>query len=201
MSAASPTRISFPGGNPPECVDAQSYDELRRLAANVVNSNLEIDRDLLREHLKETSPVPASNDLAEVRGTAPGTGGDLTEVEITHHGVRAVRRITSPEPVGTEDASFTGVPAAGEGENQSPAGATAAGVPSAQADDDSTPPRDAAPAGGDGPDAVLAAALRGQAVGTSEFHAVRLLKALNDAGFHVLRESELDAIVAARSAV
>lgn len=57
-------------------VDARSYDELRRLAANVANSKLTVDVELLREHLKESSSAPASNSQAGVLRTTPGADGD-----------------------------------------------------------------------------------------------------------------------------
>lgn len=69
------------GLQPPagEYVDAQSYDELRRLASNLAHSGLEIDGELLREHLAEskTSPAPAAHaNQAEVLRPPSGAGGD-----------------------------------------------------------------------------------------------------------------------------
>ena len=69
------------------------------------------------------SPVPASNDLAEVRGAASGSGGDQS----------------SSCGAGTAQA---------KGENDKPAEDTPAGAPPAVAGDGSTPPRDGASAGG-----------------------------------------------------
>jgi hypothetical protein len=174
-----------------EYVDVQSYEVSQRALAEIARRlPRECRQPLSTETVlaitaAQTSPAPIDDALAGV-GTRSGTGGDQP---------------SSESPVAPTGGTVAFTDGTDSGVDQPPAEDTPAGAPPVDAGDGSTPPGDGASVGGDGPAGVIANDLAQAAAsldtnGTFESRAGEILRALNGAGYLILTNDEVDAIVA-----